>query len=196
MDKVEITGIILAGGKSSRMGTDKSLLVWENKTLIEHAVDMLKPICSKVIISANNQVYSFTGCEIWPDERQDQAPIIGIYSCLKRSETNMNFILSCDMPLIGTELIRYLVGSCGDLPLLVAVHEDGLIEPLCGVYNKNIIPDMEKCIQSSNLSLNQFIQDFAPHYLKIGKELPFYKTNMFANINTPDDLEKLVYQRG
>lgn len=191
MEKSGITGIVLAGGKSSRMGRDKSLLVWKDKTLIEHAIDILKPLCVKVVISSNTDIYTFTGCEIWPDEFPKHAPMIGIYSCLKRSETNTNIILSCDMPFSGTELIRYLVESCGDRPILVPVHGEGLIEPLCGVYKKTLIPDLEKYIQDSNLSLQHFIQHRAPHFLRIDNELPFYNNNLFANINTPGDLKKL-----
>jgi len=196
MAKIEITGIILAGGKSSRMGTDKSLLVWKDKTLIEHAIDTLKPLCSKVIISSNKQVYNFTGCEIWPDELPQQAPMIGIYSCLKRSETSINIILSCDMPFLGADLLQHLVGSYGNQPILVPIHDDGLIEPLCGVYRKTIIPHLEKYIQNNNLSLNKFIQEYARQFLKIGKELPFYRSNMFANINTPADLKNLLKHSG
>jgi molybdopterin-guanine dinucleotide biosynthesis protein A len=192
----EITGIVLAGGKSSRMGTDKSLLLWNDKTLIEHAIDLLKPLCSKVIISSNKKIYNFTGCEIWSDELPQQAPMIGIYSCLKRSKTSINIILSCDMPFLGADLLQHLIGSAGNLPILVPIHDDGLIEPLCGVYRKSIIPHLEIYIQKNNLSLNKFIQEYVSQFLKIGKELSFYRSNMFANINTPDDLKNLLKHSG
>ncbi len=190
MNKLEITGIVLAGGKSSRMGTEKSLLVWKQKTLIEHAIGVLKPLCSKVIISSNKHVFDFTGCETWPDELPQQAPIIGIYSSLKRSETDRNIILSCDMPYIGTGLLAYLIESSGNHSITVPVHDGNLIEPLCGIYSRTIIPELEEYIRINNLSLYKFIATQAPLYLRIDHELPFYRDNMFLNINTPDDLIK------
>jgi molybdopterin-guanine dinucleotide biosynthesis protein A len=102
MTTSKITGIVLAGGRSSRMGEDKSLMKLNGKALVEYSINALRPLCDKVIISSNIAAYDFTGCEVWPDELPDQAPIIGIYSCLKRSETELNVILSCDIPLMST----------------------------------------------------------------------------------------------
>jgi molybdopterin-guanine dinucleotide biosynthesis protein A len=194
MKKLEITGMVLAGGRSSRMGIDKSLLVWKGKTLVEHAINALKPLCSKVIISSNNPVYHFTGCEIWPDELPQQAPIIGIYSCLKRSGTDMNIILSCDMPYIETGLLRYLIESSDNHHIVVPVHDDGLIEPLCGIYNKTVITQLEHYIKSNDLSLYKFLQECPHQFIMINNELPFYRNNMFVNINTPEDLKNLLDQ--
>lgn len=192
MKKPEITGIVLAGGKSSRMGTDKSLLKWKGKTLIEHAVETIKPVCIKVVISSNKKVYGFTGCDTWPDELPGQAPIIGIYSCLKRSETEINIFLSCDMPYLRTDLLRHMIDRVDNHPLLVPVNDDGLLEPLCGIYRKTIIPHLEKHIRHNNLSIYEFIREHGGKFLKLGKELPFYDSNLFANINTPDDLKELL----
>ncbi|MCX6240076.1 MAG: molybdenum cofactor guanylyltransferase, partial [Bacteroidia bacterium] len=75
-----ITGIVLAGGLSRRMGTDKSMMMLNGKSLIEYSINALKPLCHNVVISSNNFNYDFTGCEVWPDELPDQAPIVGIYS--------------------------------------------------------------------------------------------------------------------
>lgn len=192
MAQQNITGIVLAGGKSSRMGTDKSLLVWKGKTLIEHAIDKLKPLCSKVVISSSNPVYSFTGCETWPDEPAIQAPIAGIYTCLKQTETGLNIILSCDMPLISEALLRHLLVNSIEKDVLVPVHTNGMIEPLCGIYKRIISPAMEFAIANNNLSLNKFIQSYPSPLLLIDKNLPFYTENLFLNINHPSDFEKLI----
>lgn len=188
MSNPDITGIVLAGGKSSRMGTDKSLLSWKGITLVERAVELLRPLCSQVIISSNNLVYDFTGCETWPDELPQQAPIIGIYSCLKRSATEVNIILSCDMPYVSADLLVYLLGYSGKHAVVVPVH-DGFAEPLCGIYKQSILPDLEKQIANNELSLHRFIDSFPHHYAEIDK-LPFYNNRLFLNINTPDDLRR------
>jgi molybdopterin-guanine dinucleotide biosynthesis protein A len=96
------------------------------------------------------------------------------------------------MPILGTGLLRHMVGSCGNHQILVPIHDDGLIEPLCGIYRKTIVPHMEKYIRNNKLSLYQFIQDNDSHFIKVGKEFPSYHNHMFENINTPEDLEKLM----
>jgi molybdenum cofactor guanylyltransferase len=187
MFKQNVTGIVLAGGKSSRMGTDKSLLIWKGKTLIEHSIDKLKTLCQKVVVSSNQHQYDFTSCESWPDIVSQQAPIIGIYSCLKRSETDINLVLSCDMPLISTELLEVLLESSSNHEIVVPLNENGLIEPLCGVYKKTIIPEMEKYISANNLSIIKFIDNVNHKCLPIDS----FSTHLFKNINTPEDFRNI-----
>lgn len=189
MSNADITGIVLAGGKSSRMGTDKSLLKWKGITLVERAIDLLKPFCSQVIISSNNFVYDFTGHETWPDELPQQAPIVGIFSCLKRSATDVNIILSCDMPYVSADLITHLLGCSGKHAVVVPVH-DGFTEPLCGIYKQSILPILEKHITNNEFSLHRFIESCPHHYAEIDKHLPFFNNKLFLNINTPDDLRR------
>lgn len=189
MNKPDITGIVLAGGKSSRMGSNKSLLRWKDNTLVEQAIQVLKPLCNKVVISSNNFVYDFTGCETWPDEIPQQAPIIGIYSCLKRSATEVNIVLSCDMPFASTELLKHLLGCSGKGAVVVPLH-DGFMEPLCGIYKRSIIPDLEQQITTNEFSLHRFIESCPHHYAEIDEKLPFYHSRLFLNINTPDDLKQ------
>jgi len=191
MYKNEITGIVLAGGKSSRMGTDKSLMIWKNKSLVEHAINTLKPLCNKVVISAKNNQYQFTGCEVWPDELTNQAPMIGIYSCLKRSQTEVNLILSCDMPLISPDLFEYLLSNSSNHKAVVPVHNIKQIEPLCGIYKKSVLAEMEKFIKNENYSLQQFLKASSARIISITQELSFFKEDLFLNVNTMEDFNKM-----
>ena len=190
MHSDDITGIVLAGGKSSRMGLDKSLLVWKGKAMVSHAIEHLRPVCGKVVISSNNPVYDFTGCETWPDELPLQAPVAGIYSCIRRSETEINVILSCDMPFAGTDLIKHLLDFAGRHPIVVPEH-DNLIEPLCAIYSRSITENLATYIGGGEYSLYRFINSHPHLYVKIDNSLPFYHNNLFLNINTPQDLDSL-----
>ena len=99
---LEITAVILAGGKSSRMGSDKSLLKLGNKTLIEHVVDTVRPYVKSVLIVTNdNEKYHFINdvCFI-SDIRKDQGPLMGLVSGISSVDTKWSFVTSCDMPLI------------------------------------------------------------------------------------------------
>jgi molybdopterin-guanine dinucleotide biosynthesis protein A len=191
MKTTKITGIVLAGGRSSRMGEDKSLMKLNGKSLVGYSIDTLKPLCNKVIISSNNPGYDFTGCEVWPDQLPYQAPIVGIYSCLKRSETDINIILSCDMPLMSTSMVGFLLAKSADFDITVPVHENGKMEPLCGIFKKSSLGILKEFIDKRNFRLNECIR-FASHRLvAVDSQIACYSPNLFLNINTPADFQKL-----
>ena len=192
MTTPKITGIVLAGGRSSRMGEDKSLMKLNGKSLVEYAIDALKPLSDKVIISSNNPNYHFTGCEVWPDELPDQAPIIGIYSCLKRSETEINIFLSCDMPLMSTSMIGFLIAKSAAFDITVPIHENGQIEPLCGIYKKSSIGILKEFIDKENYRLNECIRSASHQFIPVEAQIPCNSPNLFLNINTPSDFGFLL----
>ena len=191
MAEPKITGIVLAGGKSSRMGSDKSKMVLNGKTLIEYSIEALKPLCETVVISSNNNIYDYTGCEVWPDELPDGSPMIGIYSCLKRSSTETNIILSCDMPLINKVLLKYLLSNSKDFDITVPIHGNNLIEPMCGIYKKSCIDVLKGFIDKGNYRLNECIRSTSHRLVKVSQTTDFPE-NLFSNINTPDDFRNLL----
>lgn len=191
MNTKQITGIVLAGGRSLRMGTDKSMMKLNGKPLIEYSIDALRPLCHNVVISSNNFIYDFTGCEVWPDELPYQAPIVGIYSCLKRSTTDINIILSCDMPMMSTETLEYLLVNSKDHDITVPMHGDGFIEPLCGIYKKSSLGILKEFIDKGNFHLHESIRAASHRWITFDPQLPFFSDNMFLNINTPDDFTNL-----
>jgi len=83
MNNSGITGIILAGGKSSRMGKDKGWVLFRKKPLIDYAVELLGGICQSIVISANNSAYDKLGLPVYHDIIPDSGPMGGIYTCLK-----------------------------------------------------------------------------------------------------------------
>src|SRR6266496_3170841 len=97
----DITGIILAGGKSSRMGTNKAFLRLGNKYVIEILADLMKNIFSKMILITNEPaLYKFLKIDIYEDIYKNKGPLGGIHSGLVNSQTEKNFVLSCDIPFI------------------------------------------------------------------------------------------------
>jgi molybdenum cofactor guanylyltransferase len=187
----KVTGFVLAGGLSSRMGENKSLMPFRGKPLIMYAVEALSPICERVIVSSNLSIYDFTGCEVWPDELPLKAPINGIYSCLKRSETDWNFILTCDMPFTGSKLFAYLLEQGQGSDAVIPVHDQGYVEPLCGLYNRSILTVLEHRVKNEQYSIVKLLQSVRCGYLNIGPDLEFYHREMFSNLNSPSDLDVL-----
>jgi molybdenum cofactor guanylyltransferase len=189
-----ITGVVLAGGRSSRMGQDKALLVWKGRPLIRHAIDILGELCQKVVISASKDDYGFTTCEVWPDEWDVQAPMSGIYSCLKRSQHDWIMVLSCDMPLVDPRLFQALLSYSTGYDIVVPVHDGGFIEPLCGVYSKGALPKLEQSLSRQSYSMKQFIFSGKSRLMEIGPELEFYREDLFFNVNTKDNFDLLYTQ--
>jgi molybdopterin-guanine dinucleotide biosynthesis protein A len=186
-----ITGFVLAGGLSSRMGEDKSLMLFRGKPLIMHAIEALSPLCEKVIVSSNLPVYDFTGCEVWSDEYQVKAPVNGLCSCLKRSGTDWNIVLTCDMPLIGTKLFAHLLGQVHEDDAAIPVHGQGFVEPLCGLYNRSSLPVMERRMEAGQYSILELLQSIRCRYVKIGPDQDFYTKEIFSNLNSLIDLDRL-----
>ena len=188
-----LTGVVLAGGKSKRMGHDKALLEFRGRPLVMHAVNLLQQFCSQVVISSNRKDYFFTGCEIWPDDVNVHAAMAGIYSCLKRSMHPWIMVLSCDMPLIDPRVFDLLI-SLAELhhdDVVVPVHDKDCIEPLCGMYNQRAIPLLEENIRTHHFSLQHFIRNSKCRLVEVGPHLDFYKADMFSNINTIRDFNSL-----
>jgi len=183
---MQITGIILAGGKSTRMGTDKALLKLGDKSLLEAAIDICKPVCKSIIISSNNPEHGKFGYPMVNDEIKDCGPIGGIFSCLKKSMTDWNFVISVDTPNVTVEFIRFLTNQTESYDVVVPVHHDEK-EPLIALYHKNCIPVIE-----TQLALHQFKIQYLINLLNTRfsdtnqwvEKVPF----LFKNLNNPEDL--------
>lgn len=186
-----VTGIVLAGGNSSRMGTDKALLMLRGKPLIQYAVEVLRKVCEYVVISSNRTDYEFTGCETWPDIFPQQAPMIGIYSCLKRSGSDINVVLSCDMPLADPRLFDILLAYSGQHDIILPVHGDDCIEPLCGIYNRSVLSGFKESINLHHFGLLRYLKSSEFKAVEVNPGKDFNNPNMFVNVNTINDFDLL-----
>ena len=108
-DRNNITGFVLAGGKSSRMGKDKGLMLMNGTTMIEHSIRALTPLCTSIIIIANNNNYKNLGYQVYSDNIKDSGPLSGICTGLSLTKTNINFFTTCDSPFVNSELLSVLI---------------------------------------------------------------------------------------
>ncbi len=195
----DITGIILSGGKSTRMGENKSLLKIGNKSIIESVRDLMQSLFPDVILITNNpEEYQFLEIKIFKDIFFRMGPLAGIHSGLTHSTTKKNFVISCDIPLMTAQMISYLVSYKTD-KLITVAKADGFIQQLCGLYNKDCIP------YASEILSNQINSDEGnPEQKKRGckvlglidlvgaeiidaEKVPFYKKDIFFNMNKKED---------
>ena len=181
---MKITGIIIAGGKSSRMGTDKAFVNYNNKTLIEYAVSVINPVVDTIIISSNKP-NKIKGFKVVSDIYKNIGPVAGLYSCLKVTQTEANIIIPCDTPKLTTVLYKQLLTEYQKQKNIVAVVPrlpDGKIEPLIGVYSKSILFEIENSIAVGDYKLVNLLSKINTKYIDITD------IEQFKNINTPADL--------
>jgi len=185
------TGIILAGGQSSRMGKEKGLIQWKGKTLIEHAIATLSPLCEHIFISANNDHFDSFGYPVVEDLFPDCGPMGGIYAALTKSGTLNNIVIPSDTPFVTPALYRYLISHTGSFDVIVPVDHDSFYQPLCAVYSRSVLPAMETQINERILGFTPLLKKVDIKAVQLDSALGFYNSNTFYNINSPADLEAI-----
>jgi len=197
----EITGVILAGGYSKRMGSNKSLLEINGFTMIEHSHELLKQIFNNIIISTNEpELFEFIDSLRIKDIYPYLGPLAGIHAALSSVQSQKIFLVSCDMPFLQPSVINYLLKVQTE-EMIVLPKARNRIEYLCGIYNKNILPVVENIlkavtdaksrneeVKNSALSMWNFVERVGAEIVDIEFER-FYFNDMFFNINTPEDFE-------
>lgn len=180
-----VTGIILAGGKSSRMGFDKGMAAFNGRAMVTWIIDTLQAVCTHSIIISNADAYHQLGLPVYADIYTDSGPLGGIYTGLKHSTTEYNLIMACDMPYVKPELLVQLLAFAEDYSIVVP-SVNGQLEPLCGFYHKSILPEMEELLQQNTRKMQHVIRQFSHKEIQIEGSSP--DSQMFANINTPEQL--------
>jgi molybdenum cofactor guanylyltransferase len=184
---MRLTGIILSGGKSSRMGKEKGLCLLKGKPLIEYSYQLLAKICKSVIISSNSDCFNYLGSPVVKDEIQEKGPAGGIYSCLKTSKTEDNFIVSCDMPNVSVDLIRFILAKKKGYDAVVPFFNK-FPEPLCAYYRRDCKYTFEEAIKKGKYKIQNILNDLNCKYIEIRPSESVYRPDMFTNVNTPEEL--------
>lgn len=182
------TAFILAGGNSSRMGTDKGVLLFRGKPLVQHVIDELSKVFSEIVIVSNNPDYTQFGLEVIPDTIKGVGPLGGILSGLKYSNSQWNFFTACDMPFISEKLIRSLNADKEDSDAVVPFH-DLRYEPLCAFYHKKVYGLFYQQALEGNYSLNKILSGLNVKKVNISEE-SLANDSVFENFNYRSDLTK------
>ena len=199
-----ITGIILAGGKSSRMGTNKALLKIEREPIISLLIKKIENFFNNIIIISNSpNEFEFTGKKVFEDYYPGFGPLAGIHSGLKNSTTEKNFIISCDLLLINSEAIDYLL-KFNTQKEAILYKEKSFIQPLCGIYYKRVFLIAESLLKNyktnfdHNMKIKLRVSDLL-NKIKVEEipieNLPFYSNKLFFNMNYKkdfNDIKKLL----
>lgn len=191
------TAIILAGGKSTRMGFDKQFLKLRDKYVIEMMTEKLEGIFNEIIIvTSRPEEYAKYGYKLVEDEVTDFGPLAGIHVGLKNSKSLHNYIVACDMPFIDTGYVKYmmeLIDRSAIVPDAVITQLGEWIEPFNAFYSKTLLPRIGAGIQAGNRQINLLLKDSNVLYVSEAKAREFSPNwEMFTNINTINDYEELI----
>ncbi|MCK8824455.1 molybdenum cofactor guanylyltransferase [Fuchsiella alkaliacetigena] len=188
-----MAGIILSGGKSSRMeGANKPLMKLGNKTMIQHLIDKLSILFKDVIVATKQpELYSDYDVQLAIDEFEHQGPLSGIHAALKVSEDQYNFIVACDMPLLNLDLVRYMLKQ--PVVDVLVPKIDGKLEPLHTIYSQSCVPKIEKAIAKGKFKIIDFWDQIDVKYIeeeKIRSIDP--QLNSFFNVNNRQDYQQAL----
>jgi len=179
--------VIFAGGKSSRMGEDKSLMPFGNyNTIAEYQYKKLSKIFDKVYISTKEDKFDFEVNLIY-DKYPDSSPLVALISIFETIKEDKCFILGVDIPFIDEVIINNMLNKVDD-NILIAESPNG-IEPLCGVYNRSILPLAKELLEDNNHRLMYLLKKSEAEYIYIDNQ------EAFKNLNFIEDYKEALSKR-
>jgi len=181
----DATAVIMAGGKSLRMGTDKSLLDVGGKPLIAHIADQLRPHFDELLVSANDaNKYAFLGLDIVSDRVADQGPLMGITSALAAARHDRVFVTATDIPDLNVELMASLLRRVNHHDGVVPRTVEGHLEPLFAVYRKPFAAAADEALAAGHRSVHAAIDQCDVAFVDLDAQ------SDPVNLNTPEDLAR------
>jgi molybdenum cofactor guanylyltransferase len=185
------TAIVLAGGQSRRMGTDKSLLPWAGEPLVQHIVRQLQPLFDQVLIGANSpEKYAFLGLPVVPDQEPGQGPLMGILSGISASVHELNFVTACDIPHLDPGFILDLLRAAEGHDIAMPVNAAGRHEPLLAVYRRSVAPLARRILQQGGRRIADLLGVAKVRFV----EMP--ESGWYRNLNTPEDYQRALEPPG
>lgn len=184
----DVTGVILAGGKSRRMGTDKAQLKIAGQSLFERSLQLLQSFFATIIIAGDRPDLARPGIPAIADLYPGSA-LGGLHTGLKSASTDWIFVAPCDMPYSDTRIVTALLQNREGVDAVVP-RTPGGYEPVFALYHKNCLPQMEVMLQQNQLRIYDFYQRISIHYLD-PPQLPEGWQRALLNINTPEQLAKI-----
>lgn len=193
---MEVTSVVLAGGKNLRLGRSKALEVINGRSLIERVMERLAPVASNLLIVTSRQQFdlpTIPGAEVLIDVYPGSGPLGGIYTGLLVSQTAQSIVVACDMPFLNTELLRHMVELSRDFDAVVPRLANGMIEPLHAIYSKSCLDKMKIRLENNQLGITPFLDEMRVRYIEEAECRRFDPELLtFFNINHQSDLEQAI----
>jgi molybdopterin-guanine dinucleotide biosynthesis protein A len=187
----DVTGVILAGGKSRRMGRDKAFLPFGRGLLIERVIAVLRQVTDEIVLITNTpEQYRRFELPMFADVIPEAGSLGGIYTGLVYGQAPYRLCLACDMPFVKPEFLRLLCDTAPEADVVIPRNADDF-QPLCAVYSQACREPIRQCIDGGRLKITGFFDQVRVRVIA-GAELVRYDPHdvMFFNANTPEEYEQ------
>ncbi|MDW7649823.1 MAG: molybdenum cofactor guanylyltransferase [Bacillota bacterium] len=195
MQPKEMSAVILAGGKSSRMGENKLLMPLGEKPVIGHLTDTLKNLFGEcIMVTDTPDAYVSFPVRVVQDKIccAQKNSLAGIHAGLVAATHDYIMVVAGDMPFVRDDVLSYLCNKCEGYDVTIP-REGEYLQPLCAVYHKNCLPQMEKLLTVKNYKVTAFFPFMRVRYVDMADLVPFDREQLtFLNINTPEDYKKAL----
>jgi molybdopterin-guanine dinucleotide biosynthesis protein A len=190
-----ITGFVLAGGKSSRMGQDKAFLRLNEQTLLARALELVRSATGSSVIVGGTKKFAGLGSVV-EDIFPGQGPLAGIHAALAGSSTDLNLVLAVDMPFVETGFLTYLVSQARkNTEIAVVPMAGGRLQPLCAIYRKNFAAVAEKALRVGENKIGSLFADIKTRVIEsVQLERAGFDQAMFRNLNTEQDWKEAAHK--
>jgi molybdopterin-guanine dinucleotide biosynthesis protein A len=195
----EISGFVLAGGASRRMGFDKAQLLFGSERMVDRQIRLLRAICRSVSIIGPPDRFANAGIQVYEDDIPGKGPLGGIHTGLRRARTEFSLFVSCDMPLMEERFLRYLCEQALASRALATLPPPWAKcrYPLCAVLRRGALARVRSCLASGQNQAGRFFSDTHPRMLtKAEFARAGFSPRIFCNLNTPEEYEKVRQQWG
>lgn len=189
VEKKEITGFVLAGGKSLRMGSDKASVKLKNTAFLQKSIDALKPLVNNVVVVSDKIEHSNFGVSRIEDEIKDAGPLAGLHAALMNTQTEFNIILSCDVPLITSRIPELLIENIGNDFDVVQVESDGKTMPITALYHKRCLGKIVELLNSGERRMRFAVKTLKTKTITLNKSL----SKQVTNVNTKKELKEIEH---
>lgn len=184
-----LTAFILAGGRSTRMGTDKAFVVLDGRTLLARALDLVRSLTPDVRIAGDSGTFA-SFASVVEDVFPGCGPLAGIHAALRSSQTDLNLILAVDVPFVTPAFLQYMLDRAKDSSAMVTVPRTSQgWQPLCAIYRRDFVSVTEKALRAGHYKIDPL---FSEANIDAISELELqsagFALDLFSNLNTPDDL--------
>jgi molybdopterin-guanine dinucleotide biosynthesis protein MobB len=187
--RAAISGAIMAGGRSSRLGVNKAFLKFHNRPAVELVLEKVSALVSPVVVITNSPAeFRYLNISAAPDIRPGCGPLSGIHTALSLSSTEYVLVVSCDLPLITAQILRALLSAYPGYDITLYKHAQ--FEPLCAVYCRTCLPALEELIDHGEYRI---IDLFPTLNVKV---IRTEQKEVFQSINTPEDYQRLQEKYG
>ncbi|SFD77120.1 molybdenum cofactor guanylyltransferase [Lentibacillus persicus] len=187
---MHVSGVVLSGGKSTRMGKTKSLLDLNGRPVISHVTDEMEAFCDDTAVITNDPAaYQFLGFDLYQDRYKEKGPLAGIETAIQHIDADVYVMAACDTPFIHRAVYHHLIESLGYADAVIPIYNDRM-HPLSGIYTKHVLSPIQNLLDENERKIRTLFNAISVNYMTNFSGISEDVLNKhFFNMNYPEQYE-------